>query len=99
MFIRDYVTDLNSINKTFQARRAEKEALQGSQKKEGEGAAGGLGSTIGGGAASELGKSQAPKSVAPTSVAPASVAPGSIPPQGSAPQSQVISKSTTSISE
>ena len=80
-----------SIIKTLSARRAEKEAMQGTQaqRKDGEGVGE---STVAGDGSADLSKSRAPKSVAPTSVGPASVAPK----EGSASQSLVMGSAAKS---
>jgi hypothetical protein len=92
-FICAFITDYAGIIKSLSARRAEKEAMQGTQtqKKDGEGAGE---STVAGDGSADLSKSRAPKSAAPTSVAPASVAPK----EGSAPQSQVMASAHKSAS-
>ena len=90
-FICAFITDYASIIKTLSARRAEKEAMQGTQaqRKDGEGVGE---STVAGDGSADLSKSRAPKSVAPTSVAPASVAPK----EGSASQSLVMGSAAKS---
>jgi len=96
-FICAFITDYAGIIKSLSARRAEKEAMQGTQtqRKDGEGAGE---STVAGDGSADLSKSRAPKSVAPTSVAPGA-APASIAPkEGSAPQSQVMGSAHKSAS-
>lgn len=88
-FICAFITDYAGIIKSLSARRAEKEAMMGTQtqKKDGEGAGE---STVAGDGGADLSKSRAPKSVAPTSVAPGAAPASVAPKEGSAPQSQVM---------
>ena len=76
MLVRDYLTDLNAINKGFSLKRAAEPSLEKPGAATVGAATGGL--SVAGGAAAEAAKSAAPKSQAPAqSVAPQSQASGS----------------------